>query len=263
MARNVPAGSSSAPPRSATTAPPSWPSGTRCSRSTLQFIDEAGKRGPQILWSREVFNTPYFCPSQDAKWCDVAELVPGPTVERLAAYAKKYKMAMIIPLYEREMAGVYYNTAAVVDADGTYSASTARQHIPHTNGFWEKFFFSPGTSAIPVVPDALCARSASTSATIATSRGARLLGLNGAEIVVNPSATVAGSPQYLWKLEQPARTPWPTATSSPPRTASAPRRRGTSASSTGRATLRRPARQASWRRGARTRTSLSSPVTST
>ncbi|WP_437479444.1 nitrilase-related carbon-nitrogen hydrolase [Sorangium sp. So ce1014] len=170
----------------------------------LPLIDEAGKKGVQILCLQEVFNTPYFCPSQDAIWCDVAEPVPGPTVERLAAYAKKYKMVMIIPIYEREMAGVYYNTAAVVDADGTYLGKYRKTHIPHTNGFWEKFFFKPGNLGYPTFQT----RYARIGVYICYDRhfpeGARLLGLNGAEIVWNPSATVAGLSQYLWKLEQPA-----------------------------------------------------------
>ncbi len=170
----------------------------------LPLIDEAGKRGTQILCLQEVFNGPYFCPSQDAKWCDIAESIPGPTVERLSAYAKKYQMAMVIPIYEREMAGVYYNTAAVVDADGTYLGKYRKNHIPHTNGFWEKFFFKPGNLGYPTFQT----RYARIGVYICYDRhfpeGARLLGLNGAEIVFNPSATVAGLSQYLWKLEQPA-----------------------------------------------------------
>lgn len=170
----------------------------------LPFIEEAGKRGVQILGLQEVFNGPYFCPSQDARWCDIAEPVPGPTVERLAAYAKKYQMAMVIPVYEREMAGVYYNTAAVVDADGTYLGKYRKNHIPQTHGFWEKFFFKPGNLGYPVFKT----RYATIGVYICYDRhfpeGARLLGLHGAEIVFNPSATVAGLSQYLWKLEQPA-----------------------------------------------------------
>jgi len=170
----------------------------------LPFIDDAGKKGVQILCLQEVFNGPYFCPSQDAKWCDIAEPVPGPTVERLAAYAKKYSMAMVIPVYEREMAGVYYNTAAVVDADGTYLGKYRKNHIPQTTGFWEKFFFKPGNLGYPTFQT----RYAKVGVYICYDRhfpeGARLLGLHGAEIVFNPSATVAGLSQYLWKLEQPA-----------------------------------------------------------
>ena len=171
----------------------------------LPLIEEAGKRGTQILCLQEVFNGPYFCPSQDAKWCDIAEPIPGSTtVERLSAYAKKYQMAMVIPIYEREMAGVYYNTAAVVDADGTYLGKYRKNHIPQTNGFWEKYFFKPGNLGYPTFQT----RYAKVGVYICYDRhfpeGARLLGLNGAEIVFNPSATVAGLSQYLWKLEQPA-----------------------------------------------------------
>jgi N-carbamoylputrescine amidase len=171
----------------------------------LPLIEEAGKRGVQILCLQEVFNGPYFCPSQDSKWCDLAEPIPGgTTVERLSAYAKKYQMAMIIPIYEREMAGVYYNTAAVVDADGTYLGKYRKNHIPQTNGFWEKYFFKPGNLGYPTFQT----RYARIGVYICYDRhfpeGARLLGLHGAEIVFNPSATVAGLSQYLWKLEQPA-----------------------------------------------------------
>ena len=84
----------------------------------MPFIEEAGKRGVQILGLQEMFNGPYFCPSQDAKWCDIAEPIPGPTIELMQPIAKKYAMVMVVPIYEREIAGVYYNAAAVIDADG-------------------------------------------------------------------------------------------------------------------------------------------------
>src|SRR5712671_3291983 len=94
----------------------------------LPYIEEAGKKGVQILCLQEVFNGPYFCPSQDAKWCDIAEAIPGPTIERMQKLAKKHEMAMIVPIYEREMAGVYYNTAAVIDADGSYLGKYRKNH---------------------------------------------------------------------------------------------------------------------------------------
>src|SRR6185436_16673873 len=83
----------------------------------LPLIERAGKKGVQILCLQEIFNTPYFCPGQDKKWYESAEPVPGPTVERMQAYAKKYGMVMVVPLYEKEQPGVLYNTAAVIDAD--------------------------------------------------------------------------------------------------------------------------------------------------
>jgi N-carbamoylputrescine amidase len=170
----------------------------------LPFVEEAARKGVQILGFQEVFNGPYFCPSQDPRWYDLAEDVPGPTVERLAKLAARHRMAMVIPVYEREMAGVYYNTAAVVDADGGYLGKYRKTHIPHTSGFWEKYFFKPGNLGYPTFKT----RYARIGVYICYDRhfpeGARILGLHGAEIVFNPSATVAGLSQYLWKLEQPA-----------------------------------------------------------
>lgn len=170
----------------------------------LPLIEDAGKKGVQILCLQEIFNTPYFCPGQDLKWYGSAETVPGPTTERMAEYAKKYNMVMIVPVYEKEQPGVLYNTAAVIDADGTFLGKYRKNHIPHTTGFWEKFFFKPGNLGYPVFKTAY----AKIGVYICYDRhfpdGARILGLNGAEIVYNPSATVAGLSQYLWKLEQPA-----------------------------------------------------------
>jgi beta-ureidopropionase len=170
----------------------------------LPMIHDAGKKGVQILCLQEIFNGPYFCPGQDKRWYDAAEPVPGPTLEKLVPLAKKYQMAMVVPLYEREQAGLYYNTAAILDADGSYLGKYRKTHIPQTAGFWEKYFFRPGNLGYPVFKT----RYATIGAYICYDRhfpeGARALGLAGAEIVYNPSATVAGLSQYLWKLEQPA-----------------------------------------------------------
>ncbi len=170
----------------------------------IPFIEDAGKQGVQILCLQEIFTTPYFCPGQDAKWYASAETIPGPTIERMQQYAKKYQMVMVIPIFEKERAGMLYNTAAVIDADGKYMGKYRKTHIPHTSGFWEKFFFRPGNLGYPVFDTAY----AKVGVYICYDRhfpeGARALGLNGAEIVYNPSATVKGLSQYLWKLEQPA-----------------------------------------------------------
>ena len=170
----------------------------------ISFIEEAGKKGVQILCLQEIFNTPYFCPGQDSKWYASAEAVPGKTTDRIAEYAKKYNMVIIVPVYEKEQSGVLYNTAAVIDADGTYLGKYRKNHIPHTGGFWEKFFFKPGNLGYPVFQT----KYAKVGVYICYDRhfpdGARCLGLNGAEIVYNPSATTVGQSQYLWKLEQPA-----------------------------------------------------------
>ncbi|MBK7579887.1 MAG: acyltransferase [Myxococcales bacterium] len=170
----------------------------------MPFIEEAAKKGVQILGLQEIFNGPYFCPSQDKRWYEAAESIPGPSTEMFQAIAKKHGMAIVLPLYEQEMRGVFYNTAAVIDADGKYLGKYRKQHIPQVSGFWEKYFFRPGNGGYPVFQTAF----AKVGVYICYDRhfpeGARCLGLNGAEIVFNPSATVAGLSQYLWKIEQPA-----------------------------------------------------------
>jgi beta-ureidopropionase len=170
------------------------------------LIASAAKKGAQILCLQELFYGPYFCAEQHARWYELTEPVPGgPTLARMQKLAKKYKMALVVPVYEREMSGMFYNTAAVFDADGKYLGKYRKHHIPHCHpGFWEKFYFTPGNSGYLTFHT----RFARIGVYICYDRhfpeGARILGLNGAEIVFNPSATVAGLSEYLWELEQPA-----------------------------------------------------------
>jgi N-carbamoylputrescine amidase len=170
----------------------------------IPLIEQAGEKGVQVLCLQEIFNTPYFCPAQDPKWYAAAEPVPGPTVEALRPFAAKHKMVLVVPVYEEAMRGVYYNTAAVIDADGTYLGKYRKIHIPQTAGFWEKYYFKPGNLGYPVFETAYCKVGVYICYDRHFPEGARLLGLHGAEVVFNPSATVAGLSQYLWKLEQPA-----------------------------------------------------------
>jgi len=173
---------------------------------TLKYIDQAGAAGVQVLCMQEIFTGPYFCAEQTTRWYDSTEKIPdGPTTKLMQEYAKKYSMVIVVPLYEVEDTGVYYNTAAVIDADGKYLGKYRKNHIPHVApGFWEKFYFRPGNLGYPVFETAY----AKVGVYICYDRhfpeGARELGLAGAEIVMNPSATVAGLSEYLWKLEQPA-----------------------------------------------------------
>jgi len=173
---------------------------------TLGFVEQAGKEGVQILCMQEIFTGPYFCAEQNTRWYDSVEKIPdGPTVKLMQDQAKRHRMVIVVPIYEEDGTGVYYNTAAVIDADGTYLGKYRKNHIPHCPpGFWEKFYFRPGNLGYPVFETAY----AKVGVYICYDRhfpeGARELGLNGAEIVFNPSATVAGLSEYLWKLEQPA-----------------------------------------------------------
>ena len=171
----------------------------------IPYIEEAGKAGVQVLCFQEVFTQPYFCPSQDKKWYAAAEHIPdGPTTRLMQNYAKQYGMVIVVPIYEEEITGMYYNTAAVIDADGTYLGKYQKTHIPQVAGFWEKFFFKPGNTGYPVFQTAYCKLGVYICYDRHFPEGWRALALNGAEYIVNPSATVAGVSEYLWKLEQPA-----------------------------------------------------------
>ena len=170
----------------------------------IPLIEEAGAKGVQVLCLQEIFNGPYFCPGQDKRWYVAAETVPGPTTEALTPFAVKYNMVIVVPVYEQDGAGIFSNTAAVIDADGTYLGKYRKNHIPQTSGFWEKYFFKPGNLGYPVFQTAYGKIGVYICYDRHFPEGARALGLAGAEVVFNPSATVAGLSQYLWKLEQPA-----------------------------------------------------------
>jgi beta-ureidopropionase len=170
------------------------------------LIAQAAGRGAQIICLQELFYGPYFCAEQQTRWYELTERVPeGPTTKRMAQIAKQHGVVLVVPVYEEEQTGLYYNTAAVIDADGTYLGKFRKIHIPQVQpGFWEKYYFRPGNLGYPVFRT----RFAQIGVYICYDRhfpeGARCLGLAGAEIVFNPSATVAGLSEYLWKLEQPA-----------------------------------------------------------
>jgi len=170
------------------------------------MIADAAKQGVQILCMQEVFTTPYFCAEQQTRWYEAVEKIPdGPTTKLMQDLAKQHSMVIIVPIYEEEITGIYYNTAAVIDADGKYLGKYRKNHIPHVNpGFWEKFYFRPGNLGYPAFDTAYARIGVYICYDRHFPEGARILGLNGAEIVFNPSATVAGLSEYLWKLEQPA-----------------------------------------------------------
>jgi N-carbamoylputrescine amidase len=171
----------------------------------IPYIEDAGKQGVQVCF-QEVFTQPYFCPSQDRKWYAAAEKIPdGYTTRLMQEYAKKYNMVIVVPIYEEHMTGVYYNTAAVIDADGKFLGKYRKTHIPQVDpGFYEKFFFKPGDLGYPVFETAYLKLGVYICYDRHFPEGWRALALNGAEYIVNPSATVAGLSKYLWELEQPA-----------------------------------------------------------
>jgi N-carbamoylputrescine amidase len=173
---------------------------------TMAFVEEAAKKGVQAICLQELYAGPYFCAEQNAKWYDLTEPIPdGPTTKLFQEAARRHNMVIVVPIYEAENTGTYYNTAAVIDADGKYLGKYRKNHIPQASpGFWEKFYFRPGNLGYPVFQTAIGKVGVYICYDRHFPEGARALGLNGAEIVFNPSATVAGLSEYLWKLEQPA-----------------------------------------------------------
>lgn len=172
----------------------------------MRLIEQAAREGVQVLSLQELFYGPYFPAEQSMRWYGLTEQVPdGPTIQLMMETAKRLGIVLVVPIYEVEGTGIYYNTAAVIDADGRFLGKYRKSHLPHCHpGFWEKFYFRPGNLGYPVFETAVGKVGVYLCYDRHFPEGARCLGLNGAEIVFNPSATVAGLSEHLWKIEQPA-----------------------------------------------------------
>jgi beta-ureidopropionase len=157
-----------------------------------------------VLCFQELFYGPYFCQVQDPEYFAYTESIPGPTTELMQELARETHMVLVVPIYEVEQEGVFYNTAVVIDADGTYLGKYRKHHIPQVKGFWEKFYFRPGNLGYPVFQTAVGPVGVYICYDRHFPEGWRALGLAGAKIVFNPSATSRGLSAYLWNLEQPA-----------------------------------------------------------
>ncbi len=170
------------------------------------LIQQAAKEGAQIACLQEIFFGPYFCAEQSERWYDATEPVPnGPTIRLMQDLAKELHLALVVPVYEVDGEGIYYNTAAVIDNQGVYLGKYRKTHIPHClPGFWEKFYFRPGNLGFPVFDLGYCKIGIYICYDRHFPEGGRALGLNGAEIVFNPSATTIGHSEHMWELEQPA-----------------------------------------------------------
>lgn len=170
----------------------------------LELARQAASRGAQVVCFQELVYGPYFCQVQDAQYFEYAEPIPGPATEAMRALATETQMVVVAPIYEQEQPGALYNTAVVFDADGRYLGKYRKTHIPQVKGFWEKFYFRPGNLGYPVFQTAVGPIGIYICYDRHFPEGWRALGLAGARIVFNPSATSRGLSAYLWNLEQPA-----------------------------------------------------------
>ena len=176
---------------------------------TIERIREAAAGGAQIICTQELFNTPYFCRTQDTELFDLAEPIPGPTTDTLAAVAGELGVVLIGSLFERRAAGVYHNTAVVIDADGSYLGKYRKMHIPQDPGFEEKFYFTPGDLGYKVWDT----RFGRISVLICWDQwypeAARLAALAGAEILFYPTA-IGWLPEEKAELGEAQHTAWET-----------------------------------------------------
>lgn len=173
--------------------------------ATIVRIRDAAAKGAQIICLKELFNAPYFCKTVDASRFDLAEPIPGPTTQALAAVAKELAVVLVVPIFEKQAPGVYRNSAVVIDADGTALGAFRKMHIPHDPMFEEKYYFAPGESEGASQPAGLRGPDAEAGgfmvwktryATIGVlicwdqwyPEAARITSLLGAELLVYPTA---------------------------------------------------------------------------
>ncbi len=169
----------------------------------IDYARKAADQGAQVMCFQELFYGPYFCQVQRPEFFTYTEPIPdGPTTEKMQKLAQELNMVLVVPMYEQAGVGVYYNTAAVIDSDGTYKGKYRKTHIPQLPGFWEKFYFRPGNLGYPVFDTSVGKIGVYICHDRHFPEGARALGLNGAEIVFIPSATSRGLSQHLWRIEQ-------------------------------------------------------------
>jgi N-carbamoylputrescine amidase len=157
-------------------------------KRAVHWIAKAAQAGAQVVCLPELFRSPYFCQQEDVRFFELAEPVPGPTTERLTALAAKLQLVIIAPVFERRAAGVYHNSLAVIDADGTIAGLYRKMHIPDDPAFFEKFYFSPGDLGFRNFQT----RFGNIGTMICWDQwypeGARLTALQGASIIFYPTA---------------------------------------------------------------------------
>ncbi len=167
----------------------------------LDHIRKAAAKGVQIICLQELFSTQYFCAMQDTKYFDLAEAIPGPTVEQLAMAAKELGVTIIAPIFEAdtEVVGTFYNSAAVISHEGKILGKYRKTHLPQLVGYQEKFYFRPGNLGYPIFDVQGCRFGIVICYDRHFEEGPRIEALKGAQIVFVPTCT--GLYPELWELE--------------------------------------------------------------
>jgi N-carbamoylputrescine amidase len=167
----------------------------RCSEDRKANLDlavtrirEAAKRGAQIISMQELFLSPYFCRVEDADLFDLAEAIPGPTTEVMSKIARELKVALVVSIFERRAAGIYHNSAAVLDADGAMLGIYRKMHIPDDPSYYEKFYFTPGDLGFPTFQTKYGRIAVQICWDQWYPEGARLASLHGANVIFYPTS---------------------------------------------------------------------------
>jgi N-carbamoylputrescine amidase len=183
-------------------------------KTAEQGIRQAAERGAQIICLQELFQTPYFCKTEDHGNFKLAEEIPGPATNAMSQLASELGVVLILPLFEKRSSGIYHNTAVVVDADGSIAGRYRKMHIPDDPGFYEKFYFTPGDTGFKTIPT----RFGKVGVLICWDQwfpeAARLTALSGAQFLFYPTAigyqsfdeSVAPKQVQAWKTIQRAHS---------------------------------------------------------
>jgi N-carbamoylputrescine amidase len=178
-------------------------------KKTLALAERAARQGAQIICTQEFFRSQYFCQSEEHRNFKLAEKIPGPSTDAFCQLAKKNKVVVIASLFEKRVAGVYHNTAAVIDADGSLLGIYRKMHIPDDPLYYEKFYFTPGDTGFKAWPT----RYGKIGVLICWDQwypeAARLTALQGAEILFYPTA-IGWHPREKKKLGAIQRGAWET-----------------------------------------------------
>lgn len=171
----------------------------------VALVEAAAADGAQIIGLQELCNGPYFCAEQDPKWFAWAEPDDGRTVSLMAGVARRLSVVLVVPFFEKAAPGLYFNTAVILEADGSVAGKYRKNHIPQLGPcYWEKYFFAPGDLGYPVFRTSAGRIGVAICYDRHFPEAWRALGLNGAEIVFNPSATSEYA-RHAWSLEQPSQ----------------------------------------------------------
>ncbi|WDS37058.1 carbon-nitrogen hydrolase [Pseudoxanthomonas sp.] len=153
-----------------------------------QRVAEAAKRGAKLVLLQELHNGAYFCQHESVNEFDLAEPIPGPSTQRLAALARQHKVVLVSSLFERRAAGLYHNTAVVYEADGSIAGKYRKMHIPDDPGFYEKFYFTPGDIGFKPIDTSVGRLGVLVCWDQWYPEGARLMALAGADLLLYPTA---------------------------------------------------------------------------